>query len=351
MQLSAPIRVLVVDDSAFMRKAISEMLTTSAFIEVIGTARDGQDALEKVEELRPDVVTLDLYMPRLDGLGFLRAQMARRKVPVVLCTSAGDDVQLALAAIEAGALEFVQKPTAQALDSVRGISHFLVQAVLSAAQASLEKIPAPPEVGHTPPPPESRGAVQATRAVLIGISTGGPQALRYLMPRFPVNFPAPVAVALHMPPGYTGPFAERLSDMGPLEVVESKDGLEMKPGRIILAQAGIHTSLARQKSGSVICNLVKDTAGEHLYCPSVDVLFRSGAETYGAGAIGVVMTGMGSDGTAGAGWIKAQGGTVLAESEQSSVIYGMPSSVVKAGLVDRIVPLNQIVDTLLEILT
>jgi two-component system chemotaxis response regulator CheB len=347
--VSTPIRVLVVDDSAYIRKVISEMLRRSPLIEVVGTAWDGRDALEKVARLNPDVVTLDLTMPELDGVGFLQEQMRRRPIPIVVCTSLNESDEQAVAVMEAGVIEFVQKPTSLALDKVYEISDNLIEKVITVAAIPAERLLEPARVEIAPPlPSPAYPRTRGLNAVVIGASTGGPQALRYLLPSLPENFPVPVAMVLHMPEGYTGPFAHRLNQISRLEVREAEEGLEMKPGRVILGQAGKHLKLKR-KGPNVVAHL--DGAPEELiHRPSVDVLFQSAAEVYGAHILGVVMTGMGEDGARGAAWIKAQGGAIFTESELTCVVYGMPRAVVEAGLSDKIVLLSEFPKAILEAL-
>lgn len=339
------IRVLVVDDSAYIRKVVRRMLERDPMITVVGTAYDGEDALEQVERLNPDVVTLDLIMPRLDGVGFLRQQMARRRLPVVVVSIASETGEMAMAAIEAGAVDFVQKPTALATEEVYQIADELVAKVKAAATIAPQRLPG---LAVPPPPPlaprPARGVVDA---VVIGISTGGPQALRSMVPRLPGDFPVPVAAVLHMPVGYTGPFAAKLDTMSALEVREAAEGDGMQPGRLLLAPAGRHLTFRREPNGLVVAHL--DTQPmDKPHRPSADVLFKSAAQVYGGRVLGVVMTGMGNDGTEGAAWIKAQGGIVFAESEETCVVYGMPRSVVESGLADRIVPLDRMAEVIVE---
>ncbi len=345
------VQVLVVDDSAYMRKVIREMLGKSIFIEVLDTARSGEEALEKAVEQQPDVIITDLLMPDMDGVAFIREQM-RRPLPIVVCSSVLGNGEKVVAAMEAGAVEFVQKPTALALETMYDIQQMIVQAVRSAAAVPFEKLAVPepvPEVETVPAGPIlTRGAAQI-EAVLIGISTGGPRALRAMLPRFPKDLSVAMAIVLHMPPGYTQPMAEKLNEICQIEVLESTEGLAMQPGRAILAQAGLHTRLVRAASGLVTTTLGIDPM-DNPYIPAVDELFRSGAEVYGRQALAVVMTGMGNDGTVGAGWIKAQGGIVFAEAEESSVIFGMPRSVIEAGLADRVVPLNYLPEAIMEVI-
>ncbi len=329
------IRVLVVDDSAYLRKMISHMLRSSPLLDVVGYARDGLEALERVIELRPDVVTVDLNMPLMDGAEFVREQMRREPLAVVVVSIASEEGSLAAQAMEAGAVEFVRKPTGLANEKVLEIERDLVEKVTAAGSIPRHRL----RPDH---PPEAPALVTRTvsseyEVLLLGLSTGGPQALRYLLSRFPANFPLPIAAVVHMPLGYTGPFAEKLNELSSLEVREASSGLAMLPGRVVLAQAGQHLVL-RRRPDQVICNLSAQPSSS-LHRPSVDVLFESAAKVYGKATLGVVLTGMGEDGKAGSAWIKAQGGTVLAEHESSCVVYGMPRSVVEAGLADGIYPL------------
>ncbi len=340
-----PIRVLVVDDSAYIRKVVRLMLERDPMITVVGTARDGEDALEQVERLNPDVVTLDLIMPGLDGVGFLRRQMARRRLPVVVVSIASETGEMAMAAVEAGAVDFVQKPTALANEEVYQIADDLVEKVKTAATIAPQRLPglaAPP-----PPPLAPRPARGGVDMVVIGISTGGPQALRSMVPRLPGDFPVPIAAVLHMPVGYTGPFAAKLDTLSALEVREAAEGDQVQPGRFLLAPAGRHLTFRRQPNGRVVAHLDTRPA-DKLHRPSADVLFKSAAEVYGGRVLGVVMTGMGNDGTEGAAWIKARGGIIFAESEETCVVYGMPRSVVESGLADRIVTLDRMAEAIVE---
>jgi two-component system, chemotaxis family, protein-glutamate methylesterase/glutaminase len=343
------IRVLVVDDSAYVRKVIGEMLKRSPYMEVVGTARDGLEALELVEELEPDVVTLDLIMPNLDGLGFLEKQMQRRPLPIVVVTITNEGGELALKALEAGAIDFVQKPTALATEKIFEISSELVSKVKAAAAVSFDHRQLPPAEETSPASPiELVAAANLVDVVVIGVSTGGPQALRYLIPRLPANFPVPIAVVLHMPLGYTAMYAQRLDELSPLAVYEAQGGELLQPGSVCIAPAGRHLSLRRDHQGRVVTHL-DARPFDSAHRPSVDVLFKSAADVYGGRTLGVVLTGMGSDGQRGAAWIKSQGGLVFSESEASCVVYGMPRSVVEAGLSDRQLPLTQMAKAITEV--
>lgn len=348
--MSDLIRVLVVDDSAFVRKVLTRMLARSPFIEVVGGARDGLEALEMVERLKPDVVTLDLVMPVVDGLEFLRRQMAIRPIPVVVCSISHESGAAALEALELGAVEFVQKPTALATDRVFEIADEIVAKVKAAASAtSIANTATHAAESPLPIVPVARDSVPADRAdiVVIGISTGGPQALRQVIPCFPADFPVPVAVVLHMPIGYTEMYAERLNSISRMKVVEVKESDAILAGTMFLAPAGRHLLFRRDGDGTVKAHLDVRPSNT-LHRPSVDVLFRSGADVYGSRVLGVVMTGMGSDGLVGATHIKALGGRIVTEAESSCVVYGMPRAVVEASLSDRVATLGEMASTIME---
>ena len=349
-QASGIIRVLVVDDSAFVRKVIRQMLARSPFIEVVGTARDGREALELVASLKPDVVTLDLMMPGLDGVGFLKAQMAIRPVAVVVCSITHESGAVALEALEAGAVEFVQKPSALATDRIYEMSDELVAKVKAAAEVPLPKLPIErARVAARPIPATGIPRHAGVDIVVIGISTGGPQALRQLIPDLSKSFPVPVAIVLHMPIGYTAMYAQRLNELSSLAVSEGREGDAVVPGVVLVAPAGRHMTFRRQADGSVKVHLdVRPT--DTPYKPSVDVLFQSAADVYSGRVLGVVMTGMGNDGTAGALHIKSRGGRILTESESSCVVYGMPRAVVEAEASDRSAPLPELALSILEML-
>jgi two-component system chemotaxis response regulator CheB len=336
------VRVLVVDDSAYVRKVIRQMLSRSPFLEVVGAARDGREALELADELKPDVITCDLIMPALDGVGFIREQMTRRPIPIVVVSVASESGELVLAALDAGAVDFVQKPTALATDRVLEISDELIEKVKAASKSR-------PAVSRAVLPLSNKRPVGARTVdiVVIGISTGGPQALKMLIPRFPAGLTVPIAIVLHMPVGYTELYARKLNEQSALTVLEARGGEEVTAGHVYLAPAGRHLTLRRNATGQVLTYLdvrPLDTP----YRPSVDSLFQSAAEAYGARVLGIVMTGMGSDGRDGAAWIKAKGGIVLTESEASCVVYGMPRSIVEAGLSDGEVLLDRMADAVLE---
>jgi len=341
------IRVLVVDDSAYVRKVVREILNSAPDTEVVGTAADGEEALRRVEELQPDVVTLDLIMPRVDGIQFLKKQMAKRPIPVVVLSIASETGEMAMAALEAGAVELLQKPTALASERIYEVAERLARAVRSAAQASLAKLEMTKQepLRAAPPPHRGKGAVDL---VALGLSTGGPQALKHVLRGLPRDLRVPVAVVLHMPVGYTELYARSLDAVLELSVREAREADPLEPGRVLIAPAGRHMTFVRSEDGVVRTHLDARPV-DTLHRPSVDVMFTSAAKVYGARALGVVMTGMGNDGVEGAREIKAHGGIVFSEAQETSVIYGMPRAVEEAGLSDRVVPLHAMAQAIMEV--
>jgi two-component system chemotaxis response regulator CheB len=340
------VRVLIVDDSAYVRKMFKEILSRSPFVEVVGTARDGEEALELVEQLRPDVVTCDLNMPTMDGLAFVRAQMARRPVAIVISSIAAESAEQVLAALDAGAIDFVQKPTALATEKLLDISSDLIEKVKVAAQAPLRHRGTPaPEAAR----PMRAATHAATRAdvLVVGASTGGPQALKLVLSQLPPDWPIPVAVVLHMPVGYTELYARKLDEVCALHVIEAQGQEAVTAGTIFVAPAGRHLTFRRAPDGIIRTQLDMHPL-DTPHRPAVDVLFQSAADVYGERVLAVVLTGMGSDGRAGAAWIKARGGCVITEAEESCVVYGMPRSVVEAGLSDHSASLEAISHVIME---
>jgi two-component system, chemotaxis family, protein-glutamate methylesterase/glutaminase len=337
------VRVLVVDDSAYVRKVVREMLSHSPFIDVVGAARDGDEALDMVQRLDPDVVTCDLIMPVTDGVAFIRKQMATRPIPIIVVSIAAESSERVLAALDAGAVDFVQKPTALATEKMFEVAEDLVSKVKAVAGASLSRVRAAPVVA-------APLAITAFRnrfdVLVIGVSTGGPQGLKSVIPKLPADFPVPVAIVLHMPIGYTEAYARRLNESSALNVIEAREGLEVHPGVVLVAPAGRHLTFVRESK--VVRTRLDVSPLDTPHRPSVDVLFQSAAEVYGDRVFALVMTGMGDDGCQGAAWIKARGGIVLTEAEESCVVYGMPRSVVEAGLSDASVPLDRLAEAIVE---
>jgi len=345
------LRVLVVDDSAYMRKTIRQILSRSPYLNVVGIASDGEEALEKVKELQPDVVTLDLLMPGLGGLGFLTKQMALDPLPVILLSTVSDQHALVLKALEAGAVDFVHKPSILATATIFEVTDELIEKVKAAGAIQFKRNIPDGQASTLSSTSEAFDAVRGAStvdAVVIGISTGGPQGLKYLIPQFAEDFPAPIAIVLHIPVGYTAMYASRLDDISPLKVMEAKEGDRMRAGVVLLAPGGLHLTFRRNADNDVVAHLDEQPFGTQ-HRPSIDVMFESAAEIFRERTLGIVMTGMGSDGTAGAASIKAKGGRVFTESRETSVVYGMPAAVVEAGFSDRAIPQYGMAEAIWEV--
>jgi two-component system chemotaxis response regulator CheB len=275
--------------------------------------------------------------------------MAIKPVAVVVCSITHESGAVALEALEAGAVDFVQKPTALATDRIFEMADELVAKVKAAAAVPLAKLPVQLKAPVAPRPLPAPAVQGGVNIVVIGVSTGGPQGLRLLVPQLTAEFPVPVAIVLHMPVGYTAMYAQRLNELSPLAVTEAREGDEVRQGMVLIAPAGKHLTFRRKEDGSVRVHLdMRPT--DVSYRPSVDELFRSAAEVYGGHVLGVVMTGMGNDGTAGAQHIRSACCRVITEAESSCVVYGMPRAVVEAGASDRSAPLTELPRTILEML-
>ena len=336
------VRVLVVDDSAFARKVLRETLSARPGIEVVGIARDGLEALERIAELAPDVVTLDLVMPNLDGVGVLNA-LPPGGPRVVVVSMADEESDLGIAALEAGAVEVVHKPTSLATDRLYELGDELAAKVLAAAAARQ-----PTADGRGSPPLLRVPAESKKHVVLIGASTGGPQALTRLLKQLPASFPVPIAIVLHMPPGYTAAFAHRLDEDCALSVVEVSDGLALRPGQAVVARAGTHLKLRRDGHGFIAQLDVRPVGTLHV--PAVDVLFQSVADQRADDVLAVVLTGMGNDGALGAKALRDRGATILTEAASSCVVDGMPRSVREAGASTAEAPIARMAELILRYL-
>lgn len=343
----SPIRVLVVDDSAFARKVVREVLSKSPEIEVVGYARDGLEALEKIAELKPDVVTLDLLMPELDGIGVLRALPKDNPPKVIVVSVANSEADLAIEALQNGAVDLVSKPTPLPTDRLYELSTELIDKVKMVALAHprlLSSVEVKREAETIASMSSATGA--QGRLVVIGTSTGGPQALTEIFKSLPAGLPVPLAIALHIPAGYTAPLAARLSRASAVPVEEATDGMELKPGHAVIAPGGMHLRI--HSVGDKFYASVSREPIDMLYHPSVDILFESAAECAGSGAIGVILTGMGNDGTGGATALKASGARVLTEAASSCIVYGMPRSVSEAGLSNAEAPLEKMSELIVD---
>jgi two-component system chemotaxis response regulator CheB len=326
--------VLVIDDSAFSRRAITRMLEASPFVEVVGAARDGEDALRKTLELRPDLITLDLEMPGMDGFTFLRLVMSRCPTPVIVISGRGGEGDV-WKALELGAVDFIAKPTPQATPRLESIERELHGKVHAARELRIEKLgerrasDAAPLVTHADATPPA--------AVALGASTGGPTALLEIFRAFPEPPPCAFVVAQHMPEGFTAGFAARLDRLTALAAREAQGGEELEPGHVLVAPGGHHLEVERV-GGRAVARVSPGGTGDR-YAPSIDRLFASCAKAFGPELLAVVLTGMGDDGRLGVLAVKENGGHVIAESERSAVIHGMPQQAIRTGAVDRVLPL------------
>jgi two-component system chemotaxis response regulator CheB len=340
------IRVLVVDDSTFVRQALTRMLASTLDIEVAGTAVDGKDGIEKVLALRPDVVTLDVKMPRMGGLECLRRIMTECPTPVLLLSSlTGEGADITLRGLELGAMDFIDKSSVQGHMNLFDLAGELRTKIRALAGVPRERLHGLAPALSLPSLPTARPRAGRTDCVVIGTSTGGPPALQTIIPRLPEGLPSAILVVQHMPVGFTKSLAERLDQRSILTVKEAEDGDVVEAGAVLIAPAGCHTKVRRKGAQTRV--VLDEEPRSALHRPSVDVLMASVAKLYGAHALGVLLTGMGSDGVEGLRAIRDAGGRTMAESEASCVIYGMPKAAIEAGVVERVVPLPRIADEIL----
>ena len=331
------IRVLVIDDSAFSRQAITRMLTASPLVEVVGVARDGEEALRKAFDLEPDLITLDLEMPRMDGFTFLRIVMSKRPTPVMVISGrAGEDE--VFKALELGAVDFIAKPTPRATPELVTIEQELLRKVHAIRELRIDKV----RERLASLPPIARGGERSAppRVVVIGSSTGGPAALMQIFGAFAVAPDCAFLVAQHMPAGFTRGFAERLGRLTPLRAWEAEGGESPQAGTVLVAPGGSHLEL--ENVGARVVTRIVPSGSSDKYTPSVDRLFESAAKHYGTDLLAVVLTGMGDDGRLGVTAVKAAGGSVIAEAESTAVIFGMPQQAIRTGAVDLVLPLGDV---------
>jgi two-component system chemotaxis response regulator CheB len=336
------IKVLVVDDSALMRKLLAKMLSVAQDIEVVGTAMDGSFALQKIEALRPDVVTLDLDMPNVDGLTALEQIVDRFRLPVVLVSAHTEEgASVTFDALAAGAVDFVTKPKRVLSAPLDSLGAKLIEKIRVASLVevrSLRPKPSPPHaIEHADLPPTENGA---SHVVVIGASTGGPHALSYILPQLKKDFPAGLLIVQHMPEGFTSMFSKHLSEICAVNVREAANGVLIVPGQALVAPGGSHLKI-KNINGSPIVVLSKSPPVQGMR-PSADVLFQSAGETFGDKVIGLIMTGMGEDGADGIETIRAAGGHTLAQDQSSSVVFGMPKAAIDRKAIQKVLPLSEI---------
>jgi two-component system chemotaxis response regulator CheB len=340
------IRVLVIDDSAYSRQMIARMLRSSPLVEVVGTACDGEEALRKALELEPDLVTLDLEMPRMDGFTLLRLLMAKRPTPVIVVSGRTGEEDV-FKALELGAADFIAKPSPNATPELENIQDELIRKVHAIRELRIDKLRG--RVQAVPPPVlRAKAEVQSEdpRIVVVGSSTGGPAALMEVLGAFTVAPNCSFLVAQHMPAGFTRGFAERIDRLTPFEAREARGGETLDRGCVLIAPGGHHLVIERS-GGRLVTRVFPEERGDR-YSPSVDRLFCSAAKHLGSELLAVVLTGMGDDGRAGVVPVREAGGTVIAESEETAVIFGMPRRAIQTGAVDWIMPLGDIPKAILS---
>lgn len=344
--MSDPVRVLVVDDSALMRKLIPQILAADKSIQVVGTAMDGNFGLKKIEELRPQVVTLDLEMPGMSGLDMLKEIMRRQRVPVIVVSShSTQGASVTLKALSMGAFDFVAKP-ADVSARMPEIAQELIGKIKAAAESRGINLAAPTTASQGGFDKSATVHNQhPSRIVAIGISTGGPQALQYVLPQLPRDFPGTILIVQHMPEGFTEMFSRRLDEICAIRVKEAQSGDLLLPGRALVCPGSRHMKAKRLPLGDVA--VLSDEPRVNGHRPSVDVLFKSVAEEFGNKTVALLMTGMGEDGAEGLNHVRAAGGMTIAQSEDSCVVYGMPKAAIERGYAVRVVGLEAIANTLL----
>ncbi|MEN2994874.1 MAG: chemotaxis response regulator protein-glutamate methylesterase [Thermodesulfovibrio sp.] len=341
------IKVLVVDDSAFMRKAITAMLQEDPEIKVIGTAKDGVEAVQMVQELKPDIVTMDVEMPRMDGITALKEIMNKSPVPVIMVSSlTTEGAKVTLEALELGAVDFIPKNLSELSVNIVKIKEMLIEKIKTIAKRGIVKrkptarnLETKIETSKIEIPKTRVSTERKVGIVAIGTSTGGPKALQEIIPKLPKDFPVPVVIAQHMPPNFTKPFAERLDQLSQLSVKEAEEGEVIKPGFVYIAPGRGHMRIKRKGINTFVS--ISEDKEEFIYRPSVDLLMLSVAECYPGRSLGVILTGMGNDGAKGCKKIKETGGRVFAQNEESCVVYGMPRAVIEAGIADKVIPLEE----------
>ena len=348
---SNSIKVLVVDDSALMRQFISDILNSESGITVVGTAKDGREALHRIKTLCPDVVTLDVEMPVMDGLKTLEEIMRTNPLPVIMVSSVTQEgADTTMKALAMGCVDFIGKPSGNISLNIRDIGHELIEKVFAAAGAKVfvkGRSALLSGGGLVRSMPQITMPSLRKDIVAIASSTGGPMALSELLPKIPKNFPVPIVITQHMPKEFTGSFAKRLNESSQIEVLEGFEGLSLKTGRAVIAPGGSHL-LIKRRSGAAVCSL-SDAPPVLSVKPAANVMFLSLADEFGGNVLCVILTGMGRDGTDGATALKRKGAYVIAESQKTCVVYGMPKAAADAGIVDAVLPLDEIPDAIVKI--
>ena len=345
------IRAIVVDDSAYNRRALKEMLESEPTVTVVATAVNGEDAVKKVATLKPDIITLDLEMPKMDGFTFLRIMMENFPTPTIVISSRDEDKSV-FKALELGAADFIAKPTEHISRDIHKVREELLYKVASALSFNTDALRAHDggEAAAATVLPSvrrpSHGGMEDIPIVVIGASTGGPTSLLSVLSKIPADIPASIAIAQHMPAGFTRSFAERLDKSSTLYVKEAEEGERLAAGKVLVAPGGYHMTVTR-RGGFPLVTLSDGVTSK--YVPSVDDLFNSAADIFGEKTLGVIMTGMGSDGKEGIVSIKAKGGKTISQSMKTSVIPGMTGEAIRTGKVDRILDLESLASGILDV--
>lgn len=348
-------RILIVDDSSFMRMAIRSVLSKEPSFDIVGTAADGMEGVEKAVALKPDLITMDVEMPRMDGIAALKQIMAKAPTKIIMVsTLTNEGARSTFEALDAGAIDYIPKNVTDSSDAqnifrqelMRKIKEAVASRVKRPAFAPSSSLNTMRQPGTAPPVPQrpttSKFAGKKIQYVGIGASTGGPVALQEVLSRIPVNFPYGIMVGIHMPKAFTGPYADRLNAKCSMTIREAVDGDILKPGLALVAPGGMHTTLARQGSNIVVRTQPIGNYPQYVYIPSVDLMLSSMAEATNGAMLGVILTGMGNDGFKGMQLLKQKGGVTIAQDEASSTIYGMPKACVDGGVADEVLPLGQI---------
>ena len=344
----ADVRVLIVDDSAFMRAALTRMIQSEAGFQVVGAASSGADALSKIPALDPEVVTLDVHMPGMDGLQTLRCIMNRFPRPVIMVSAVTEkDAEITFNALSAGAFDYVPKQMSPSSLEIAHIRADLIAKIRAASLAAANNL-----LGRKPPrsaAPARQFSLPVTPAIVaIATSTGGPRALEQILPRFPADFPLPILIVQHMPAGFTRTFAQRLRSLCAIDVHEALSGELVQPGKVCICPAGLHMRVRRPAPAApAVISLDRDPSNA-LHIPSADVLMESVAQVYRNRSLGVIMTGMGSDGAHGMQAIYRQGGFTIGQDEATCIVYGMPKACADLGVLSRVVPLLEIPGEILQ---
>ena len=351
----AKIRVLIVDDSVVIRRLVTDLLSADPALEVVGAAAHGRIALEKIPQVNPDVITLDVEMPEMDGLQTLKAiRKSYPRLPVIMFSTVTErGAAVTLDALASGASDYVTKPsnvgsTTAAMARIREELIPKIKVLAGRSDVVHPKLSTPIASASKPHAKMALGARRdrPLEIVAIGVSTGGPTALAELLPAFPADFPVPIVIVQHMPPIFTRLLAERLNAKSKISVVEGAGEEKLEPGKAWIAPGNFHMVLEKTRSGSRI--KLQQEPPENSCRPAVDVLFRSVAEIYGAASLGVILTGMGHDGLRGCEMINDGGGQILAQDRATSVVWGMPGFVAEAGLADKILPLGQVAEEIVR---